>query len=61
MSPNERPFMTSYPSLIINLAVSARVTKLQPSEICLGHIMPGKYAWGILVPNPKPLGLGANY
>ena len=38
MLPNERPYMTSYPSLIIHLAVSARVSKLRPSEICLPSI-----------------------
>ena len=35
MSPNERP---SYPSLIKHLAVSARVSKLRPSEIYLTSI-----------------------
>ena len=39
MSSNERPYMTSYPSLLINLAVSARVSKLGPSEICVASIL----------------------
>ena len=40
MSPNERPYMymPSYRSLIIHLAISARVSKLRPSEICLTSI-----------------------
>ena len=42
MSPNERPYMPFYPSLIINLAVSARVSKLRPSEICLTWIDPSR-------------------
>ena len=42
MPPNERPYMTSYPSLIINLAVSARGSKLRPSEICLDLTFPGE-------------------
>ena len=40
MPPNERPYMTSYPSLVIGLAVSARVSKLRPPEICLTSIWP---------------------
>ena len=46
MPPNERPYMTSNPSLIIHLAVSARVTKLRPSEICLTSIWPFKVTQG---------------
>ena len=38
--PNERPYMTSYPSLKINLTVSARGSKLWPSEIRLTSILP---------------------
>ena len=45
MLPNERPCMTSYPSLIINLAVSASVSKLWPSEICLTSISPLKVTY----------------
>ena len=40
MSPNERPYMTSYPSLIIHLGESARVSKVRPFEICLTSIWP---------------------
>ena len=39
MAPSESPYMTSYPSLIVNLALSARVSKLQPSEICVTSIL----------------------
>ena len=40
IAPNESAYMTSYTSSLINLAVSARVTKLQPSEICITSIWP---------------------
>ena len=39
MGPNERACMTSYPSVIVNLAVSASVSKLRPSKICMTSIL----------------------
>ena len=39
MASTESPYMTSYPSLIVNLALSASVSKLEPSEICLTSIL----------------------
>ena len=35
MAPFEREAMTSYSILMVTLALSARVSELQPSEICL--------------------------
>ena len=39
-------YMTSYPSLVIPLAVSASVSKLQPCEICMTSIWPLKVTPG---------------
>ena len=39
MAAFERASMTSYSTLMVTMALSARVSTLQPSEICL------KYAW----------------
>ena len=38
MAPLERASMTSYSSLMVTMALSARFSKLQPSEICLTSI-----------------------
>ena len=39
MAPFERASMTSYSTLMVTMALSARVSKLQPSEICLTSIL----------------------
>ena len=38
MAPNESPYVTSYPSLVISLVISTSLSKLQPSEICMTSI-----------------------
>ena len=40
MAPFEREPMTSYSTLIVNLALSPSISELQPSEICLTSIGP---------------------
>ena len=39
MAPFERVSMTSYSSLTATMALSASVSKLQPSEICVTSIL----------------------
>ena len=39
MAPLERGSMTSYSTLMVNMDLSASVSKLQPSEICLTSIL----------------------
>ena len=39
MTPFERGSMTSYSTLMVTMELSASVSKLQPSEICLTSIL----------------------
>ena len=39
MAPFERASMTSYSTLMVTMDLSASVSKLQPSEICLTSIL----------------------
>ena len=39
IAPCERASMTSYSTLIVTMALSASVSKLQPSEICVTSIL----------------------
>ena len=42
MAPLERASMTSYSTLLVTMALSASVSKLQPFETCLTSIWPLK-------------------
>ena len=46
MAPLERASMTSYSTLLVTMALSASVSKLQPFEICLTSIWPLKVTQG---------------
>ena len=39
MAPFERASMTSYSTLMVTMALSASVSRLQPSEICVTSIL----------------------
>ena len=39
MAPFERASMTSYSNLMVTMALSASVSKLEPSEICVTSIL----------------------